>query len=100
MSDFKANRRNPSKLSHGLSFLVFAVKSQVSSDWLTSSSKLHPCLKLCRFIQALLKTKVARWKAHFLLAICEKTPMQLSSEQMAYYSRTAIRKNGVALGVS
>jgi hypothetical protein len=31
---------------------------------LASSSKLQPCLELCRFVQALLKTKVARWKAH------------------------------------
>jgi hypothetical protein len=58
MSDFKDNHHNPSELSHGPSFLVFAVKSWVSSDWLMSSSKLQSCLELCRFVQALLKTKV------------------------------------------
>jgi hypothetical protein len=55
---------------------------------------------LYRFIQVLHKSKVARWKAHFLLKIYEKTPVQHSSEQMVYYSRNTIRKNGVALGVS
>jgi hypothetical protein len=34
-----------------------------------SSSKLQPYLELCRFVQTLLKTKVARWKAHFLIGI-------------------------------
>jgi hypothetical protein len=37
-----------------------------------SLSNLQPCLELCRFVQALLKTKVARWKAYFLLRIYEK----------------------------
>jgi hypothetical protein len=46
-----------------------------------------------------LKTKVARWKVHFLLRICEKIHVQHSSEQMAYYSRYAIGKKGAALGV-
>jgi hypothetical protein len=74
MSDFKDNHRNPSELSHGPSFLMFAAKSQVSSVWLMSLSKLQPCLQLCRFVQTLLKTKVIRWKAHFLLRTCEKDP--------------------------
>jgi hypothetical protein len=47
-------------------------------------------------MQALLKTKVARWKAHFLLRICEKITVQHSSEWMTYYSRYATRKKGVA----
>jgi hypothetical protein len=34
-----------------------------------SSSKLQPCLELCRFTYVLLKIKVARWKAHFLVDI-------------------------------
>jgi hypothetical protein len=37
-------------------------KPQVGSDWLISSSKLQPYLELCRFTQASLKIKVARWK--------------------------------------
>jgi hypothetical protein len=65
-----------------------------------SLSKLQSCLELCRFIQALLKTKVVRWKLHFLLGICKKTIVQHSSERMAYYSRYATGKKGVALGVS
>jgi hypothetical protein len=48
-------------------------KARVGSDWLMSSSKLQPYLELCRFVQALLKTKIARWKAYFLLETCEKT---------------------------
>jgi hypothetical protein len=84
MSDFKNNRRNPSELFHGPSFLVFAAKSRVSSDWLMSLSKLQPYLELCRFVQALLKIKVARWKAHFLLGTCENIPIHHSSEQMVY----------------
>jgi hypothetical protein len=52
---------------------------------------------LCRFIQAPLKTKIARWKALFLLGIYEKTPMQHLPELMAYYSRYATRKVGVPL---
>jgi hypothetical protein len=52
---------------------VCEAKPWVGSDRLMSSSKLHPCLKLCRFDQALLKTKVARWKAHFLIGISKKT---------------------------
>jgi hypothetical protein len=43
---------------------------------------LQSCLELCRFAQAPLKTKVARWKSYFLLRIYEKTPVQHSSEQM------------------
>jgi hypothetical protein len=35
-------------------------KPRVGSDWLVSSSKLQPCLALCRFAQAPLKIKVAR----------------------------------------
>jgi hypothetical protein len=74
--------------------------SLISSDWLVSLSELHPYLELGRFAQAPLKTKVARWKAFFLLGIYGKTPMQRSSEQMAYYSRYATGKKGNALGVS
>jgi hypothetical protein len=37
-----------------------------------SSSKLQHCLELCRFIQALLKTKVARWKVHFLVRVSKR----------------------------
>jgi hypothetical protein len=37
-----------------------------------SSPKLQPCLELCRFIQALLKTKLARWKSHFLSGISKR----------------------------
>jgi hypothetical protein len=65
-----------------------------------SSSKLQPCLELCLFAQALLKTKVVRWKAHFLIKISEKTLVHHSSEQMACYSRYVIEKKGVVLGVS
>jgi hypothetical protein len=61
---------------------------------------LHSRLELCRFVQMLLKTKVLRWKAHFLLGTCEKTPMQHSSKQMAYYSRHTTEKKGVDHGVS
>jgi hypothetical protein len=32
-----------------------------------SSPKLQPYLDWCWFIQALLKTKVARWNVHFLM---------------------------------
>jgi hypothetical protein len=71
-------------------------KPWVGSDWLLSSSKLQPCLELCWFAQVLLKTKIARWKAHFLLKMCEKTPMQHSSERMVYYSRYAAGKKNVA----
>jgi hypothetical protein len=39
-----------------------------------SPSKLHPHLELCQFSQALLKTKFARWRAHFLVRI-SKIPM-------------------------
>jgi hypothetical protein len=48
---------------------VCEAKPRISSDWLISSSKLQPCLELCRFAQALLKTEVARWKVHFLIRI-------------------------------
>jgi hypothetical protein len=94
------HRRNPSKLSHDALFLMCEAKPQVGSDWLISSSKLQPYLELCRFAHAPLKIKVARWKVHFLLRICEKTPMQHSSKWMVYYSRYATEKKGVALGVS
>jgi hypothetical protein len=97
---FQRHRRNPSKLSRDALLLMCEAKPQVGSDWLTSSSKLQPYLELCRFTQAPLKIKVARWKVHFLLRICEKTPVQHSSERIAYYSRYATRKKGAALGVS
>jgi hypothetical protein len=54
--------------------LVLKTKLQFSFDWFMSSSKFQRCLELCRFAQALLKTKVARWKAHFLVRI-SKRPM-------------------------
>jgi hypothetical protein len=79
MSDFKDTCRSPSEPSHGPSFLVFKAKPRVSSNWLMSSSKLQPYLELCRFVQALLKTKVVRWKVYFLLRICKKTHVQHSS---------------------
>jgi hypothetical protein len=97
---FKDTHRNPSKLSHDALFLRCEAKPRVGSDWFLSSSKLQPYLELCRFVQTLLKTKVARWKAHLLLSVCKKTHVQHSSEQMAYYLRYAIGKKGVALGVS
>jgi hypothetical protein len=34
-----------------------------------SSSKLQSCLELCRFIQALLKIRVTRYKVHFLIGL-------------------------------
>jgi hypothetical protein len=37
-----------------------------------SSSKLQTCLKLCQFIQTLLKTKVVRRKTHFLIGISKR----------------------------
>jgi hypothetical protein len=64
------------------------------------SSKLQPCLELRRFVQVILKIKVARRKEHFLLRIYEKTHVHHLSEQMVYYSRYAIGKTSVALGVS
>jgi hypothetical protein len=36
---------------------------------------------------------------HFLLGVCKKTHVQRLSERMAYYSRYATGKKGVALGV-
>jgi hypothetical protein len=48
----------------------------------------------------LLKKKVARWKTRLLLIVCEKTHVQHSSEQMAYYLRYVTEKKGVVLGVS
>jgi hypothetical protein len=92
--------RDPSKLSHDALFLKCEVKSRVGSDWLIRSSKLQPCLELCRFFQVLLKTKFAKWKAHFLLGICEMAHVQHSSERMAYDSRCVTGKKSVALGVS
>jgi hypothetical protein len=49
-------------------------KSWVGSDWLRSSSKLQPCLVLCQFVQALLKTTDARWKVHLNIR-SSKRPM-------------------------
>jgi hypothetical protein len=37
-----------------------------------SSSELHPYLELCQFAQTLLKTKVTRWKAYFLIEISKR----------------------------
>jgi hypothetical protein len=75
-------------------------KLQDGSDGLVSSSKLQPYLELCWFNQALLKTKVARWKVHFLVGI-SKRPMYIhSSESMEYYSRYATGKKNDVLGVS
>jgi hypothetical protein len=37
-----------------------------------SSSKLQPCPKLCRFVQAILKTRIARWKVHFLIKLAKR----------------------------
>jgi hypothetical protein len=91
---------NSSKLSHDALFHRCEAKLWVGSDRLLRLSKLQPCLELCRFIQALLKTKVAGWKTHFLLGTCENPPVQHSSERMAYHSRYASRKKGVSLGVS
>jgi hypothetical protein len=51
---------------------VYEAKPRVSFDWFVSSSKLQPYLELCRFIQALFKTKVARWKTHFLIGVSKK----------------------------
>jgi hypothetical protein len=48
----------------------------------------------------MLQTKVARWKAHFLIRISKKTHVHHSSEQMAYYLRYVTGKKGVALGIS
>jgi hypothetical protein len=75
-------------------------KSRVGSNWLVSSSKLQLCLEFCRFAQAPLKIKVTKWKAHFLLGICEMAHVQHSSERMMYDSRYATEKKSVALGVS
>jgi hypothetical protein len=52
-----------------------------------SSSKLQPCLKLCRFVQALLKTRIARWKVHFLIKLAKESCV------------TFIRTDGVLLEV-
>jgi hypothetical protein len=49
---------------------VLKSKLWVSHGWLTSSSKLQRCLELCRFAQALLKTKVTRWKAELAKDPC------------------------------
>jgi hypothetical protein len=96
----KGTCHNSSKLSHDTLLHRCEVKPRVGSDWLLSLFKLQPCLELCRFIQALLKTKVARWKEHFLLGTYEKTPMQHSLERMVYHSRYTTGKKGVTLGVS
>jgi hypothetical protein len=100
MPGSKDTRCNPSKLSYDTLFLRCEAKSRVDSDWLISSSKLQPCLELCWFVQALLKTKFVKWKTHFLLRICEMTHVQHSLERMAYDSRYATEKRSVALGVT
>jgi hypothetical protein len=74
-------------------------KQWVSFDWLVSSSKLQPYLKLYRFIQALLKTKFVRWKAHSLIGISKKTHVQHLSDRIAYYLRYTTGKKVVALEV-
>jgi hypothetical protein len=100
MPGFNDTRHNPSKLSHDALFHRCKAKPQVGFDWLISSFKLQPYLELWQFIQALLKMKFAKWKAHFLLGICKMTHVQHSSERMAYDSRYATGKKSVALGVS
>jgi hypothetical protein len=67
MPGSKDTCHNSSKLSHDALFLKCEAKSWVGFDWLISSSKLQLCLELCQFIQALLKPKFAKWKAHFCL---------------------------------
>jgi hypothetical protein len=71
-------------------------QSNKENDHLISQ---QPCLELCRFAQALLKTKVERWKAYFFIGNCEKTHMQHLSERKAYYSRYVTEKKNVTLGV-
>jgi hypothetical protein len=90
-------RHNPSKLSHNALFHRCEAKPQVGFDWLLSSSKLQPYLDLCWFAQAHLKTKVARWKVHFLLEVYEKTHVPHSSERMMYYSRYTTGKKVLPL---
>jgi hypothetical protein len=53
--------------NHALVLVLKKTKLWVSSDGLSSSSKLQSCLKLCQFTQVLLKIKVVRWKVHFLV---------------------------------
>jgi hypothetical protein len=93
-----SERDHPCTSNHTL-FHVIEIKPQVGSDWLMSSPKLQPCLELCRFTQALLKTKVTIWKAHSLSELA-KDHVHHSSEQMAYYSRYKTGKKNVTLGVS
>jgi hypothetical protein len=100
ISELKDTHRNASKLSHDSKFLMCEANPRVGYDWLRSSSKLQPCLELCQFAQVHLKTKVVRWKSHFLLGIYEKTHVQYTSERMACYSRYTTGNNGVALRVS
>jgi hypothetical protein len=51
--------------------LISCVKNQmwVRYEWLMSSSKLQPCLELCQFAQALLKTELQGEKCISLLAL-------------------------------
>jgi hypothetical protein len=81
MPGSKDTCHNSSKLSHDALFLECGAKSRVDSDWLISSSKLQFCLELCRFVQALLKLKFAKWKAHFL-------PRNLRNDPCATFVRT------------
>jgi hypothetical protein len=97
MSCRKDTRHNPSELSHDALFHRCEAKTWIGSDCLLSSSKLQPCLDLCWFTQAHLKTKVARWKVYFHLRVCEKTPAPHSSEWMAYCSRYADGKKVLPL---
>jgi hypothetical protein len=63
-------------------------KSWVSFDWLARSSELQPCLKLWRFIQALLKTKSCKMESEFPHRNLQKDPCV-----------TFIRTDGVLLEV-
>jgi hypothetical protein len=66
MSSPKDIRHNPSK-HH-----CVEAKPRVRFDWLVTSFKWKPYLELCRFIQALLKTKVIRRKVCYLVAISKR----------------------------
>jgi hypothetical protein len=57
------NIRNP---SHEFLVPYVEAESWVSSNWLTSSSKLQPCLELCQSTQVLLKTKTCKMESTFL----------------------------------
>jgi hypothetical protein len=67
ISGLKYTYRNATQAFPGPLIHCVEAKSRVSSDWLTSSSKLQSYLELCRFTQTLLKIKVARWKVHSLM---------------------------------